>query len=224
MTIIAAMVLGYALNGLVDAGLTYAGIPSSRAYNTGPARLAERVPAKIAAITELIDHASDTERVPIVAAADPPQLRKELDDKPPSINRGTDANTNLLHQRIQAALTAARLFTVAKIEESKDKVPDASLKHAAGSIIHSGARRSTIRAMLGFTLAAMDPGDARIQTRCHALYICGSPEILGWSAVSERSHVSYPSAARRDPACQRHAPGESSFTPNYAFGEPAALD
>ena len=127
VAVVVAMVLGASLQQLVSSELRYLGLARQQNLQTENVRVFVQLPARIAALLEVLDGIQDGERPPVIAAAQRPQVQLRLIEGPvPNLIDSHDQAANQLRDRIKALLRSSRSVIVA------DRYRSADLRAGAG--------------------------------------------------------------------------------------------
>jgi signal transduction histidine kinase len=114
LTVVVAMVLGVSFQQLVSSGLLYLGLARQQDLQVQNTRIFVQLPARIAALAEVVDKTPDAERPAVIAAAQRPQVSVRLLAGPfPNLVDSHEPDANLVRARVQAMLTAPRPVIVA---------------------------------------------------------------------------------------------------------------
>jgi signal transduction histidine kinase len=124
LTIVIAMGLGLTLQQLANAGLGLIGFPQWK----NPVYYETRfytvlLPAKVAALVEVLDAMPDTEQSAVIAAATRPQIRVDVLGRPlPGFVNSTDGIASVLRNRIELLFAAPHLVIAAPSSPQLDRV------------------------------------------------------------------------------------------------------
>lgn len=114
LTVVIAMVLGFCLQQLVDAGLRELGLAREQSLHPSTKRLLRQLPGRVAALVDVVNKTPVAERATVISAAQLSELHVRLLDAPlPWLLNENRPNADLLRTRILAAMTVPRLLVVA---------------------------------------------------------------------------------------------------------------